>query len=199
MTSTTKACLFGGALMTAGIAAHAQEFVIGDIENYNYFAAGPGAYVYSLSYNPYAYDGALSAASGPTAVSAFSPDGSASAALSAVEMVGEVDNPISNAFNLVDFAADFTVDVSGTATASWDVLNNTFISGQQFRVVNLDDGTTVFEFDTINGPFSGSVGVPLKAGTNYQLIVDLVQFADTPGANFFSLSIPTPGAAACSA
>ncbi|MEO1128449.1 MAG: hypothetical protein AAFX05_01940 [Planctomycetota bacterium] len=196
-----KACLFGGALLSAGLTANAQTFIYNDLDS-------------TMSYSSFAYStaygGALDVAYAPDSLATYS---SGYAAPTGTTTVSTHQDPTSFG---IDASWDgggylgygygggliqqfFSVSEDAVLRLTWDL---TGTDGYALSIVAEDPGTTLFVLDPLFGdPLSGSVDIPVEAGVDYAGVLALVNGffpfilePDTP--QFITAElIPAPGAA----
>lgn len=172
-----KKCLFGGALLAAGMSASANaQFSF----SYSYVLVGAYAYgVSGPSYDQFVGAGFWSvAASEPGALA--TSDGTATL----FEVRARADQG-SGAFSY-DFFSYFTVGSDTVATANWDLNNAGF-----FIIDDLTNGVNLLTQFSVS---AGSAPIALEAGTQYRLAGGVFQFSGT-GEAFAQLVIPAPASA----
>ena len=195
-THSSRASLFGGALLAAGLTGTASaQFQSITTANEDFFGnLNPGGFAYAYNYTGGAYSYGLTAAAGEDSFTALAGNGSATATHTSSLIGGFISNPDSDTFAEFDLVVSFTMGAVSDVTAAWDVENNNVISVQVFDLVNTTTGSTVFSFSPVNGPFSGTQALSLTAGDSYTATLQLAGFQDFPGDSFFSLTaVPTPG------
>lgn len=163
----SKVCLFGGALLAAGLSSGAQggEFIIGASSHNHGLDFGPIVSGYAGQGN-YIQDTNVGAPFGPTTVqSTFDTGTTATVVLGDTELSGSVTKEI-NSFGYFAFLTSFTVDEDMDVRISWDASTEVPWIDRRFRVWQ-SLGATLFEYDVNDGPHSGSITVSLTAGQQY--------------------------------
>ncbi len=206
----TKACLFGGALLTAGMAADAQpEFIIqaNDITGaYPTFALSD-AYNYA---NPYGYDTAYAPDLNTTETETdaggfFGSFGTSTAStiqtsnLLRAEASWQGDGLAGYGFAEALFQVFFQVSEDAELVVSWDVEDTDGFASAV--VLDENAGAELFSFDGLadGAPLSGSATIALEAGTDYAYIGGLTNsgfgpFLFNTETQFVQAElIPTPG------
>ena len=189
----TKACLFGGALFAAGIAATSNaDFIVGESSHNHGLDAGPivSSYAGAGSYTQLTLTGAPF---GPTTVTSAHPTGTqAQVILSATELTGTVSKEIES-FGYIAFVTAFTVTEDMNVTVTWDASTAVPTIDRRFRVWQ-SLGPTLFEYDEFAGPHSGTTTISLQAGEQYRVDA-LYRSIWANGDGTFSLSFeqPCPG------
>jgi hypothetical protein len=196
-----KACLFGGALLSAGLTANAQTFVYNDLDSTMTYSS----FAYST-----AYGGAIDIAYAPDALNTYSSGYSYFTGVTTVEthqaptsfgIEASWDGGGAYGFGYGGGLIQqfFTVSQDAILRLTWDL---TGTDGYAFSVVAEDPGSTLFFFDPLFGdPLAGSVDIPVEAGVNYAGVLSMVNSffpfilePDTP--QFITAElIPAPGAA----
>ncbi|MEM7622467.1 MAG: hypothetical protein AAF235_04615 [Planctomycetota bacterium] len=216
MKNKTKACLFGGALMAAGMTANAQEFMFSDTDAtgaYESFAIS-GAYDY---YTPFVTDTAYAPDAlntFATAYDLFRGTTTMSTSQTSTELRTEASwSPSAlgyDGFGYTFFQQFFQVTEDATMTISWDI-SGTDGYADAIVVEDTATGALLFAFDGLVDSATGSVDITLEAGVDYAAIFGFQDFLDPLGSDFgpfildsentqfisLALSpIPTPGSAA---
>ena len=203
----SKKYLFGGALMAAGMVANAQTFNYQDTSSdgsYNSFASVQ------------AYGGALSQAVAPAPLNTSS---TGTTGLTGTTTVSTFQNPSAFGINGVWQGGGslgygygggliqqfFTVSQNAVLRIDWDVTGtDAYIGSIVFEDVVA--GAVLFELSPLDGigGLSGSVDIPVSAGTEYGAILALQDIFATNFAPFYfngqtqfitATLIPAPGAA----
>ena len=172
--SFTKSCLFGGALLTAGMTANAQQFIINANDStgaYPSFAqsqangdpAPYGDYVYApapLNTSSTAYTAAYG-------TNTFSTSETSNTLRAEAIWDGAGSAGFGYGFNNIQ--AFFQVSQDADLVLSWDVSGTDgFVSA---IVIEDASGTTLLDVDPLAGDaLSGSETVSLTAGTDYAFI-----------------------------
>lgn len=172
-----KKCLFGGALLAAGMTASASAQF-----NFSYSYVLVGAYAYGVSgpsYDQFVGAGFWSVAAAEPGALATS-DGTATL----FDVRARADAG-SGAFSY-DFISYFTVGSDTVATASWNLSNSGF-----YIIDNLTDGVNLLAQFSVS---SGSAPIALEAGKQYSLAGGVFQ-TDGTGEGFAQLLIPAPASA----
>jgi MYXO-CTERM domain-containing protein len=208
--NTAQKCLFGGALMAAGV-ANAQSFVFQDSAN---LPDGYGGYA---SFSSFAYlvdqfAGAYNVAYAPdsltTNLSTQYLDLSTTQSSNLLRIGGTWNGtPYVGPYGVDDFGYGggfiqqfFEVDQDADLIISWDV-SATDLFTSAF-VLTAPDGSTIFELDNLGtDPAAGSAVVSLVAGQQYGAVLQLqngffpfFEVADVEA--FISAElVPAPGAA----
>lgn len=184
-----KVCLFGGALMAAGLSANAQaqEFTIGNSTHNHGIDTGPIVSAYAGSGN-YMLNTLIGAPFGPTSIeSSFETGTSAQVILSNAELTGSVVKKI-DSFGYFAFNTSFIPDSDIDVLVSWDASTGVPTFDRRFRIWQ-SLGPTLFEYDVNNGPHSGSFTISLTAGQLYWVDA-LYRSIHLNGEGTFSVSIP---------
>ncbi len=184
-----KVCLFGGALIAAGLTAnaHAQEFTIGNSTHNQGIDVGPTVSAYAGSGN-YTMNTLVGAAFGPTTIeSAFETGTSAQVILNESELTGKVIKEI-DSFAYFAFTTSFIPDSDMDVVISWDASTQVPWIDRKFRVWQ-SLGPTLFEYDVNNGPHNGSITVSLTGGQLYWVDA-LYRSIHNNGEGSFSIAIP---------
>ncbi|MEM8756937.1 MAG: PEP-CTERM sorting domain-containing protein [Planctomycetota bacterium] len=164
--------LFGGALMTAGVAANAQSFNFLDTSVDGYYpsfayivdtrdAYGPGAL--QAAYAPDSLDLSLTSANGLSL--------STSQDSNTLTIAGTWDGTdpygYGNAYGGGLIQQFFTTDVDAILRLSWDVTSTDLFATA--AVIEDEFGTVLVSLDILGGvdPAAGSIDIPLDAGTVY--------------------------------
>lgn len=203
MKTTTKACLFGGALFTAGLTAQAQNFIYsansvysgtyGTYPSFNYAIAYGGAGDYQLGQSA-AYDFAYNYYTGGLAASAYS-----GANMMRMEATWDGGGVLGYGYGGGRVQQFFTVDVNSIMTIEWDV---TGTDGFNFALYGDDTAgglTNVLAFDGSVDPLAGSVDVNLVAGQTYSIVLALdagfFPYYYTTATQYIqaTLAVPAPG------
>lgn len=212
-----KTCLFGGALIAAGLhvtEASAQSFLntgglLAGAYGYDYSSGdSQGAYTYGFTLAP-AGSGSMALADGSTASWAFDSG--------AGRWDIAVSKATTNAYAVANMASIFNIASNLRLEISWDFRNadltDTFTSEFAWFVLESDDASfTQDEIIDAFDPDSPSLGLPssnsdlfgtatiqLDAGKTYQLALDLFTTDGTAGGQDGFISarlVPTPGAIA---
>ncbi len=196
MQNVTKT-LFGGALMAAGMTAHAQTFIYQDSSSDNAYS--------SIAYS-YAYGGAYDFAARPAALNTFSSGFlpvtgtttmSTSQTSTSMGVSASWAGDGSYGFgggnaNLVQF---FEVSADGSINVSWDVSGT---DGWGFAFIDVYNGANLFLWDGIGGdPLTGSVDVPVTAGTEYGIRIYVFPYIyDANSTKSVVATIPSAGSVA---
>ncbi|MEM7227451.1 MAG: hypothetical protein AAF432_01410 [Planctomycetota bacterium] len=184
--SRGKQCLFGGALVAAGLSASTQaDFIIGETTHNAGLSAGAyvagyaGAGNYTLALD-------FSAPFGPSTASVSFPTGTAAdVVLSDTVITGTVEKKISS-FGYFAFVTTFTVTEDMDVMVSWDVSDDVPTVDRRFRVYQ-SMGPDLFEYDPFAGPHAGTATISLVAGQQY-FMDTLYRSIGTRGPGTFSLS-----------
>jgi hypothetical protein len=209
--NTIKACLFGGALLTAGISAQ-----VAAAQSFTNEGSSGGAYAYN--YNSYALDGAYSygsvtdpALSGSASIAGGDTGSWAWDSAAGTWSASFTQGQNADAYGAAYVFSAFSVADNYTLTVSWDLDNINRFGG--WELLESDDLSFNPLAETIDGvSFDGRFGTPseslgldgqvtiqLDASKFYLLRFDL-SFADTGGTpSDGSLSaslgpVPAPGA-----
>lgn len=185
--SQTTTCLFGGALMAAGIANAQPQFDLidlpGDVELY--------AYAYDSATYQFGY------AFGSIGTIAYTFP-SAGSTVSLSETLASIDVYVAPGgfINIADSAitSEFTVSQAVTGRASWDLsVGAGDVSLPQLRVFDLTNQSVLFTLGASNGA-NGSIDLSLTPGVTYGL--EMSGLAVGTAGTSISLSfaaIPAPG------
>ncbi len=194
---STKVCLFGGALMAAGLTAQAQEFI-------HLEGSYDGSYT-SLAYS-YAYGGTFNAAYAPDALntldvgySYFTGTTTVSTHQSSTELRVQGswagDGAYAYGFGTAFMQQFFQVTEDAQLLISWDLQHT---DGYGFAGLFAGD-TELFILNPVQGgsPLVGSVLIDVSAGVEYLAVIDFYPFffqSDTT--QFISMTVvPTPASA----
>lgn len=187
--SFKKVCLFGGALMAAGLAANvqAQELTIGNSTHNHGVDTGPIVSAYAGSGN-FTLDTVIGAPFGPSSIEAsFETGTSAQVILNNTELTGSVVKEI-DSFGYFAFNTSFIPDSDMDIRISWDASTDVPTFDRHFKVWK-GFGATLFEYDEIAGPHAGSITVSLTAGELYWVDA-LYRSIHLNGGGTFSVSVP---------
>ena len=203
--SFTKSCLFGGALLTAGMTANAQQFIINTTDStgaYPTFAqsaaegdpAPYGDYVYA----PSPLNTSSTAYTAANGTSTFSTSETSNTLRAEASWDGTGSAGYGYGFNNIQ--AFFQVSQDADLVLSWDVSGTDgFVSAFVIEDVS---GATLLDVDPLGGDaLSGSETVSLTAGTDYAFIGGMTNsgfgpFITTANETQFIQAqlVPAPGA-----
>ncbi len=196
--SSSRACLFGGTLLAAGLTSPAlgQEFVIGDVFS-GFFANVPGANAYVYAYGSDMVDAQTGPASGPQSVAASLGGQPASITLGANEMVAQTSRDAAGFFTSFSATTSFQLTQDAEVFLEWAVDEDLTQSNRVFQILGPDSGV-IFDYISTATPGAGTGSVNLLAGVDYTLITtgDTFNGNDTTALFFSATVVPAPGAAA---
>ena len=199
--SIASKALFGGALMAAGVTANAQSF--------NFLDSGVGGASPSFASLVDVRSGESAYAAAPDSLSislssANGADLSTTQSANELRIDGVWDGTGSSPYNA--FAGGrlqqfFNITADAILRVTWDA-SSTDGFAQSF-VLDNGAGTTLFSFDGLADPSTGSVDIPLVAGVEYGAVLafdnsGFEAFFEVPGqASFISAElIPAPSSLA---
>ena len=201
---SSNICLFGGALMAAGMSAQAQSFIYADTDT----TATYSSFAYSA-----AYGGALDVAYRPASLDTFSYGYSyytggttmtTSQTATSMGTTGSWDGYgyLGYGYGTSVMQQYFQVSADAQLLIEWDVSGTDGYAG---TVVFEDiSGTPLFVWSGLTDPLSGSALVDVYAGVDYGLLFGLYDVASGFGPYIFSSTetqyinvtlVPAPGAA----
>lgn len=206
MKNNSKVCLFGGALMAAGMSAQAQSFIYADTDTTATYS--------SLAYSS-AYGGALDIAYRPASLDTFSYGYSyytggttmtTSQTATSMAATGTWDGSGYSGYGYGKSVMQqyFQVSANAQLLIEWDVSGTDGYAG---TVVFEDiSGTPLFSWSGLSDPLSGSALVNVSAGVDYGLLFGLYDLSSGFGPFIFSstetqyisvtlVPVPAPGAA----
>ncbi|GJM18303.1 MAG: hypothetical protein DHS20C14_05160 [Phycisphaeraceae bacterium] len=203
---TLRACLFGGAVFAAGLAAaeaHADEFIIGATTHNGGYTDGPYAYVYTLD-GGFAYDAHIAAPFGPTTASAYVA-GSTTTNFSRVVLSSEelsatnIKSDGLSYFNYTAATTDFLVADTMDVLITWDVDTALSSGNRTFELLSTSPFATVFDYQGLAPAeqASGSTTLTLPNSSGYR-VKFLFRSLNGSGEGAFSITpAPNPCFADC--
>ena len=193
--NTMKKCLFGGALVGAGLCstAVAGEFQWGSSNSYNslinllpggysFFATAAGGWNEGISNSP-----------------SYASTVGGDLGIDILAYSGIAQGPIGNAY-VFHTGLDFTVSDNMMATINWDVSNDSYNSGSGVSYAFItDSGGTIFSMDGSSA--TGTTSLTLLSTETYTLKVFILSGPGISGLSFFNMTentvsvVPLPPAA----
>jgi len=190
-----KKCLFGGALVGAGLCstAVAGEFQWGSSNSYNslinllpggysFFATAAGGWNEGISNSP-----------------SYASTVGGDLGIDILAYSGIAQGPIGNAY-VFHTGLDFTVSDNMMATINWDVSNDSYNSGSGVSYAFItDSGGTIFSMDGSSA--TGTTSLTLLSTETYTLKVFILSGPGISGLSFFNMTentvaaVPLPPAA----
>jgi len=187
-------CLFGGALLSAGLtvgSASAQQFQLG------YTAAHLAVYEFGSFNSDYQSHFTYGDVNLSVAVSGDSAYANGTLVMNASGMSAKATAGSFGAYAYShdhDLITYFTVDQNFNATVDWDFTQANSSYTNYLTIIDADNNLTVFDHDSD----AGTTQVSFTAGTNYVMFA----LSDVTAANFgevgtsrWSITVPAPGSA----
>jgi len=191
MKTKVKQCLFGGALLGAGLCSNATA---GDFQwgpaNFSLVYTNPGPYHH---FNTYGGWDEIETGSGQTATSTGNDFG---LAMSAYTSYG-YGSGFALAYHL---DLEFTVTANMTANLNWDITNDNYNGGYGYSYADIFDSSYSSIFSMNGTTPTGNMDIQLLVGQTYHFWGQIISGPGAQGLSFFNMSsgvavVPLPPAA----
>jgi hypothetical protein len=199
MKNSTKAALFGGTLLAAGMSANAQSFNFQDSGSYASTPFNSFSRVFSnTNYGVGSYTENVAPTDLNNSITAYGSTASASVTSNNLRVEAEWDGTDTELGSLGYAGAIlqqfFTVNEPLSLDVTWDLTDTDFFGNIIFFIEN-DVNTVNLSIDSTNP--TGSLSIPVDAGNDYGIVIDLgapFLFAANDPIFINAELVPAPGA-----